>query len=362
MNMNELRSLAKERNLRGYSRLRKVDLINLLRLYVRVSPDANRVLEIEHIEQPEQPLTTLTKRQLKRRRNKASKLSKKSKTLRIEIDDLKSQMDNIKDKIAKASSSTSARFKQKKIRSMKREATKIAEKIKEQTEKLELLELQPAKPIISKTNKRIKNKIAELNRKIRRAEGKTKRNLIAKREALTLQLQPFDPTPKLIEGAFGGAYSRYRINGVEGMDLDTFFSKTRDSISGILRRETARRAIRSQTTTWIRFMKGSEHVDQAFNSRMTPVYNLNDLDNIVRSMIEHMAQQVENPALRDSKFVFDSVIRMDINMHRLNLTKGSSYIPLPEWLARKEAIINPKNSDMKSFKWAVIAALKWREI
>ena len=137
---------------------------------------------------------------------------------------------------------------------MKREATKIAEKIKERTEKLELLESkQPAKPTISKTNKRTKNKIAELNRKIRRAKGKTKRNLIAKRDVLKLQLQPFNPTPKLIEGAFGGAYSRYRINGVEGMDLDTFFSKTRDSILGILRRETARRAIRSQTTTWIRF-------------------------------------------------------------------------------------------------------------
>ena len=146
------------------------------------------------------------------------------------------------------------------------------------------------------------------------------------------------------------------------MDLDTFFSKTRDSILGILRRETACRAIRSQATTWIRFMKGSEYVDLAFNSRMTPVYNLNDIDDIVRSVIVHMAQQVENPALTDSKFVFEMVIRMDINIHRLNLTRGSSYIPLPDWLSRKEAIINPKNLDMKCFKWAVIAALKWREI
>ena len=144
------------------------------------------------------------------------------------------------------------------------------------------------------------------------------------------------------------------------MDLPTFFSKTRDSVLGLLRRESACRAIRSQTTTWIRFMKVDEYL--AFNSRMTPVYSLNDIDNIVRSMIEHMAQQVENPALRDSKFVFDRIMRMDINIHRLKLTRGSSYIPLPDWLSHKEAIINPKNLDMKCFKWAVIAALKWREI
>ena len=44
-------------------------------------------------------------------------------------------------------------------------------------------------------------------------------------------------------------------------------------------------------------MKGSEYIDLAFNSRMTPVYNLSGIDNIVRSMIDHMAQQVENPHL-----------------------------------------------------------------
>ena len=147
------------------------------------------------------------------------------------------------------------------------------------------------------------------------------------------------------------------------MDLSTFFSKTRDSILELLRRESAHRAVRSQTTTWIRFIKDDiEHIDLAFNSRMTPVYNLNNIGEIVGSMITHMLQQVENPALRDSKFVFDRVMQMEISMHRLNLTRGSSYIPLPSWLSRKEAILNQKNLDMKCFKWAVIAALKWKEI
>ena len=41
---------------------------------------------------------------------------------------------------------------------------------------------------------------------------------------------------------------------------------------------------------------------------------------------------------------------MDIDFHRLNLTRGSSYVPLPDWLMKKKAIINPKNSDMECFK------------
>ena len=49
-------------------------------------------------------------------------------------------MEALKDKITKASESTNARFKRKKIRSMKREADKITEKLRESELALKLLE------------------------------------------------------------------------------------------------------------------------------------------------------------------------------------------------------------------------------
>ena len=169
--------------------------------------------------------------------------------------------------------------------------------------------------------------------------------------------------PRQLEGAFGGAYRRYRIDGIEGMDIDTFFNRTRKPMIELLSKETRNRAVRSQASIWIRFIKdGIEYVNLAFNSRMLAVYNLNDMNEIVSGMMRHMKQQIENPALRDSKFLFDGVIHMDIDFHRLNLTRGSSYLPLPEWLAKKEAIISPKNDDMECFKWAVIAATKWKDL
>ena len=82
----------------------------------------------------------LTKRQLKHRRNWDYKLAKKFKYLEKDNDDLKSQMEALEDKITKASESTNARFKSKKIRSMKREADKIAEKLRESEKALKLLE------------------------------------------------------------------------------------------------------------------------------------------------------------------------------------------------------------------------------
>ena len=147
------------------------------------------------------------------------------------------------------------------------------------------------------------------------------------------------------------------------MDVDIFFARTKRFLIDLLSRETTDRAVCSQATIRIRFVKdGIESVNLAFNSRMLAVYNLSDMDEIVSAMIEHMKQQIENPALRDSKFVFDGVIGLNIDFHRLNLTRRSSYLPLPEWLAKKGTIINPKNLDMECFKWAVIAAMKWKDI
>ena len=244
-----------------------------------------------------------------------------------EINNLKSKIEELENKIAKATQSTNARFKKKKIRSMKRDVVKAIEKLKESEKSFESVESRIPKN--NNSNKRIENKIAELNKKIRRAKNKiNKECLIAKRNLLKIELSW---GPKELEGAFGGAYRRYRIDGIERMDVDTYFARTRKFLIDLPNNETTNRAVRSQATIWIRFTRdGVEMVNLAFNSWMMTVYNLNDKNEIVTAMIEHMAQQIVNPALRNSKFVFDRILHMHIDFHRLNLTRGSSYIPLPD--------------------------------
>ena len=133
-------------------------------------------------------------------------------------------------------------------------------------------------------------------------------------------------------------------------------------IVDLIRTETIREAVRTQATTWIRFSKGSEKIDLAFNSRMLAAYGLNDIDELVNRMIAHTLEQIENPALRDSGFAFEEVIGTNVDFHRLNLMRGSSYLPLPDSLSKKKAVINLQNLDMECFKWAIIAADKWKEI
>ena len=91
------------------------------------------------------------------------------------------------------------------------------------------------------------------------------------------------------------------------MDVNTFFDRTKRFLIDLASRETTSRAVRSQATTWIRFVKdGIELVELAFNSRMLSAYNLSDMGEIVSAMTEYMQQQIENSELRDSKFVRDS--------------------------------------------------------
>ena len=153
---------------------------------------------------------------------------------------------------------------------------------------------------------------------------------------------------KELEQAFSGAYRSYRINGRPRMDVETFFHRIRGDLIDLIKQELNNlNSARVQMTTWIRFVRedeeGQERVELAFNNLMMNVYGGSDLGQIVNEMIASMKFHIENPALLNSRFVFNEVLCLDTNFYQLNLTRESSYLPLPDWLARKKVIINPKN-------------------
>ena len=156
------------------------------------------------------------------------------------------------------------------------------------------------------------------------------------------------------------AYRSYRINGRPKIDVDRFFNRIGKRLIELIERELkTRTSARIQTTAWIRFVhddeEGQERLELAFNSLMTSVYRGSETDKIVDGMIANMKSQIENPALLNGRFVFYEFLYLDINFHQLHLTRGSSYLQLPDWLGRKKAIVNPHNDDEEWFKWFVIA-------
>ena len=256
---------------------------------------------------------------------------------------------------------------------MKHGANKIAGKLAESESALRVVEPRVLKDPASRVplklhplnrNKCIEAKIADLNKKIRRAKkNRIMSALITKRDKLKKELDSESSWGFVqLQRAFNNTYSSYRIAGYRGIDPGTFFAKIRKMLVDLIKRETIREAVRMEVTTWIKFRKGNETIDLAFNSRKLAAYRLNNIDELVNSMLAHMLEQIENPALRDSGFAVDEVIETNVDFHRLDLTRGSSYLPLPDWLSRKKVIINPKNEDLECCKWSVIAADRWEEL
>ena len=177
---------------------------------------------------------------------------------------------------------------------------------------------------------------------------------------------PFVP----IEEAFDKVYKRFKLyNDDTKISYTEFFRKIRKDLINVINEQLDDlKSMKIQTTIWINFHKEGENgevtnIELPFNSKLTEIFEGSNLENILNGMISHMESQIENPKLLDSKFNFNKVIYLDIDFHKLNLTRGSSYIPLPNKIASKKAIINPKNeNDEECFKWAIIESLHHKDI
>ena len=349
MKMTELKALARERGLRGYSQLRRAELVALLQ---NNSPPPSQMSTWEPIDDRLRPDRPAGKAPLSRpqrlRQPPHSMGSPRSRGAKVPVTPTQQEM-NI--------------FEQQE---MSESQPQVKNKLNDWYDWLINHVPKPIKDGASKAFKTFKDKIMGL---YNRVTGSGNQALDGPRFADT-QLkgsQSTEPEPTELEKAFNGAYRSYRINGRPRMNVETFFHRIRRDLIEMIKRELNNlNSARVQTTMWIRFVRedeeGQEKVELAFNSLMTSVYRGSDLDQIVDGMIANMKFQMENPALLNSRFVFDKVLCLDANFYQLNLTRGSSYLPLPDWLARKKAIINPHNNDEKCFKWAVIAAENFNEM
>ena len=82
-----------------------------------------------------------------------------------------------------------------------------------------------------------------------------------------------------------------------------------------------------------------------------------DPGELIRKCFGKILEDIMEYNTNGSGWYFKEVIELEITTTEFNLTKGSSYIPLPNWLTNKKAIINIKNKDEKCFLWCVLRYL-----
>ena len=103
------------------------------------------------------------------------------------------------------------------------------------------------------------------------------------------------------------------------------------------------------------------HSDSS-NTKFTPYSDANDvIDNLFKSLRSRYQGKLET-SMKRSDFTFDSVQLMYYKCHKVNFTRGGPYIDSPDWIKKKKAIINSKNTDDICFQYAATVALDYEEI
>ena len=86
-----------------------------------------------------------------------------------------------------------------------------------------------------------------------------------------------------------------------------------------------------------------------------------DVDKLIQICIDGIEANIEAYQEGGSSWNFKEVEKLEIHTVEYNPTKGSSYIPLPDWIKNKKAIVNIKNKDEKCFFWCILRYLHPRD-
>ena len=70
-----------------------------------------------------------------------------------------------------------------------------------------------------------------------------------------------------------------------------------------------------------------------------------------------MNNKLEDWTKRGSNWVLKEVLGIHVHIAAYRPLRGSSYLPLPEYIRKKKAVINVENADDKCFMWSLLAAL-----
>uniref|UniRef100_A0A6P7FDE5 Uncharacterized protein LOC114329202 n=1 Tax=Diabrotica virgifera virgifera TaxID=50390 RepID=A0A6P7FDE5_DIAVI len=68
-------------------------------------------------------------------------------------------------------------------------------------------------------------------------------------------------------------------------------------------------------------------------------------------------KKISEFAEKDSGAALSKVISLEVNINKVEIGNGSSYIKLPEQIQKRQACINIKNYDQNCFYWATISSL-----
>ena len=98
-----------------------------------------------------------------------------------------------------------------------------------------------------------------------------------------------------------------------------------------------------------------------FNSDTHINLESTDVKEILIKVIRTILEKISNYLQNGSGWYFKEIVHLEIHTVDFKPMRGSGYIPLPDWIMRKKAIVNTRNKDEKCFLWCVLRCLHPRD-
>ena len=154
--------------------------------------------------------------------------------------------------------------------------------------------------------------------------------------------------------------NQYAIEGHAGYDPKSFLTTVKQSIISLLsnNRQTKFQMILKCVFEKTNLQTGETvTTESAFRSVTEIILEATNIDELYKKSTDQILEFFDTFQNSGSGWVFKSIVSLEIHTVKYQPLSGSSYIPLPKYLADKKALINLKNDDQQCFKWAVTRAI-----
>ncbi|CAH3107117.1 unnamed protein product [Porites lobata] len=188
------------------------------------------------------------------------------------------------------------------------------------------------------------------------------------REALGRAILEYDQGLEKEKSAFEDFAVKYTIQGIPGLTPIQFFERIYKTLKDFF---TYHRNIKfkmilvcireKQTIQQNVGVVGLEEGKSYFTSGTYNNIKSTDVDKLIKICIDGIEGGIENYQETGSAWYFKEVEKLEIHTVEYNPTKGSSYIPLPDWISNKKAIVNIENKVEKCFIWCILRYLHPRK-
>ena len=188
------------------------------------------------------------------------------------------------------------------------------------------------------------------------------------RKAIERALYEHEEGIKLKKSALNKFVTKHSFPGIPGLTPPEYLNRVQATIEKFI---TNNRNVKIRMCLIcimerisVKTDKGVEKIEQDnayFCSKTYRNLESTNPEELVRKCFGKILEDIMEYNTNGSGWYFKEVIELEITTTEFNPTKGSSYIPLPNWLTNKKAIVNIKNKDDKCFLWCILRYLHPRD-